>query len=379
MSAARLALCGNVFRADTRDEVLAALRGPVAAWSGRLRAAGYARPVGYGLYLAAAAAAELARDPAGLELLRRELQQAGVEVWTANAFPYGGFHGARVKERAFEPDWRSPLRLAFTRDVAEILARLMPPGSHGSLSTCPLGYGPAARAAPAAWDNLRRAQDLLEELERRHGVRLVLALEPEPDGAFERIGELCEALAERLHGVPEPQRRVGVCWDLCHCAVVGESPAQVAAALRGRGAPLGKVQVSSALRLQGPPGSEAWRRLAELAQDPYFHQVRGDAGGGCFAHPDLPQFLEQAPAPLGEARIHCHVPLHRAHYGAGLTATDWRAGLQAAWAAGARDFEAETYTLPVLPRDFLEREGLVGTLAAETLAVAAALDATAAP
>ena len=41
----------------------------------------------------------------------------GAYVFTLNAFPLGPFHGTRVKERVYEPDWRTGERVSFTRDV----------------------------------------------------------------------------------------------------------------------------------------------------------------------------------------------------------------------------------------------------------------------
>jgi len=378
--AGRLALCGNVFPGDALEDVLAALRGPVASWAARVRRSGGARRPGFGLYLGAGAAAQVAREPAAHAELARALDAAGVEVWTANAFPFGGFHGAKVKERAFQPDWTTPERLQFTLDVAAVLAALMPRGARGSLSSCPLGYGPAARAAPAARANLRVAQEALLALERERGVVLVLALEPEPDGGFETVPELAAWLdREVLDAIAATDRRIGVCWDLCHSAVVGERAGEVLASLRKTGVPLGKVQVSAALQVEGEPGPEARSLLEQLSADPWFHQVRGrHRDGRVYAAADLPAYLAEATeVRLDGLRVHCHVPVHREAFGGGLVGTPWRPALAAAWRAGVRDFEVETYTLPVLPPSFLEEEGLVGTLAAETNAVLAALAATA--
>ncbi|MFQ5750179.1 MAG: hypothetical protein ACE5H3_12105, partial [Planctomycetota bacterium] len=140
----RLALCGNVFPSDTQGAVFSALEGPVTDWAQALRARGMGPRPGFGLYLSARAAEEMGASPARRKRLKEALERAGVEVWTANAFPFGGFHDTRVKERAFLPDWRSAERLAYSLQVAGILAFLMEPGSQGCLSTCPLGFGPDA-------------------------------------------------------------------------------------------------------------------------------------------------------------------------------------------------------------------------------------------
>ena len=88
----RLGYCLNVHPGETLEQVLAALRGPVT------RARELARePIGVGLYLAAAAVREVLGSRKALEQLRGALDGAGVTVFTANAFPVGGFHSDVVK------------------------------------------------------------------------------------------------------------------------------------------------------------------------------------------------------------------------------------------------------------------------------------------
>ncbi len=372
-TAGRIAVCGNVLPADTPEQVLAAVSGPFARWAAALRAAA-GPPPALGLAVSAAAAADLAADPVARERLQAALSAAGVAVWTANAFPFGGFQGDQVGPRAFLPDWTDPARFAFTRDVARLLAELVPPDAagaqRGSLSTCPVGYGPAAVADARARRHLEGAARVLEELAAATGVELVLGLEPEPDGGFERVSDLASFLA----ALDAPPGRLGVCLDLCHLAVVGEDPNAAVAALAAHDVPLAKVQVSAALRLapDAPPATVAL--LADLAADPWLHQVRADDGG---AWPDLAPYLAERSEPSAAARIHAHVPLHVPAPAPGLAATDWRGGLAAVLAAveaaglPAPDLEVETYTLtrlsPTLRGGTLEE-----VLLAETLACAEA-------
>ena len=366
----RLALCGNVFPADTPAAVCAALRGPVSELALRLRDGGWQGQPGFGLYLPRRTALEFLRERPRVAKLRAALSKAGVSVWTANAFPIGGFHGDRVKDQAFLPDWRSTERLQYTLDVAELLAEVAPGAGTVSISTCPLGYGPDAVRSPRSVEHLRRVQAAFVELEARTGLRVVLAIEPEPDGGFERVSALAEWLAGHLPGAD----RIGVCWDLCHSAVVGESAAEALTALQQTGVPVGKVQVSAALAVRGALDAAAAARLAAFSGDPYLHQVRGrHEDGRPAAYSDLVRLLDSEPLPqLEDLRVHCHVPLHHDDFGDGLTATPWREALATVAASGISDFEVETYTLPVLPPP-LRAAGMVATLAAEMLACRAVL------
>jgi sugar phosphate isomerase/epimerase len=352
--AARLALCGNVFPAESVVEARAVFEGPLAQLASACQAQPFPRP-GFGLYLAAAAIAELDADAELRAAFQAQIRQSGWSIWTANAFPFGGFHGKRVKEKAFLPDWRTAERADFSFAVARFLAELMAPGERGSVSTCPLGYGSAAREDAASLGHLEKLAAGLDELAKNTGVDLVLALEPEPEGGFERVPDLAEWLAEHL-----AHPRIGICWDLCHSAVVGESAEEVLQALRATGTPLGKVQVSAALQTEAGFGTQAEALLRLIAEDRYFHQARA-FGANPQAWADLPELVAESawPARLGlataehELRVHCHVPLHRTEFAPGLVSTDWRSMLSAAQQAGCRDFEVETYTLPVLPEQIL--------------------------
>ena len=349
-------------------DLRAALAGPITEWAHGVRAQGGLPELG--LYLSA----EVAQSTfaTGSEL-GSALSDVDVHIWTANAFPFGGFHSDQVKENAFLPDWSSKSRVTFTQQVAQTLTRFLGPKGVGSVSTCPLGYRKDLLTQAAVVENLRAMQAWLRSLAAKTDARVILALEPEPDACFERVQDLATWLdSEVLQDVPVSERQVGVCWDLCHSQVVGESSEEVLNALSDNGIPLGKVQVSSALRWKGPLSTGAHQQLKQLASDPWFHQVRGTSTAGMpLAFADLPEYLadEKHLATTAEGKIHCHVPVHQKDYGGGLEGTGWRHSLGAAWEWGCRDFEVETYTLPILPAEWLEAEGVVGTLVAEWCAV----------
>ena len=71
-------------------------------------------PLGVGLRLSAVAAEALSA-PAALEEFRAFLGGHDLYVFTINAFPYGPFHGTRVKEDVYQPDWLAPERLDLHR------------------------------------------------------------------------------------------------------------------------------------------------------------------------------------------------------------------------------------------------------------------------
>ena len=105
-SLVHLAYCSNVHPAEDLEGIHAQLRrfsGPVREHLGVDR-------LTVGLWLPAAAAAQLAAESEEIDALRAVLYEQGLEVVTLNAFPYGGFHDPVVKHRVYRPDWSEPDR-----------------------------------------------------------------------------------------------------------------------------------------------------------------------------------------------------------------------------------------------------------------------------
>ncbi|MCZ7660181.1 MAG: hypothetical protein M5U07_21120 [Xanthobacteraceae bacterium] len=139
-----LTYCTNIHAGESWEEV----RESLEAHLPRITAAvAPGAPLGLGLRLSAIAARALSA-PAAFEELRALLTRHDLYVFTINAFPYGPFHGTRVKEDVYQPDWLTAERLTYTDQTAEILARLLPEGMPGSVSRCRDLQGGAAPSTP---------------------------------------------------------------------------------------------------------------------------------------------------------------------------------------------------------------------------------------
>jgi len=312
-----LGYCTNVHPYEDLSGLLAALElgaGPLRerlVQGGRL---GQGEGLGVGLWLPARVAAEVARDS---RPLRERLDALGLYGFTVNAFPYGDFHGARVKDEVFRPHWGERSRLEYTLLAAEALAALLPEGEPGSISTHSGGYKPWGAAGPGAEQvaaGLRAAADGLVALRKRTGRTIRLCLEPEPLSSLETTAEVVEFFARYLQPAgAAAAEHLGVCFDACHQAVEYEALPAALAALRRAGVAVGKVQLSSAIRVERPDAARA--ALGAWADERWFHQVVARAPDGALRRePDLPEALaraaDPAPSPRGESwRIHFHVPL----------------------------------------------------------------------
>src|SRR5262249_7264729 len=152
-----------------------------------------------------ARAAAALSAPEALADFRRLLDAHGLYVFTINGFPYGDFHGTRVKERVYLPDWRDPARLAYTDELARILAALLPAGVTGSISTVPGALRSAVDedGARAIAEQVRRQAAALARLQAETGKSIVLALEPEPGCLLETTDDAVAFFTGRLFGGPD--------------------------------------------------------------------------------------------------------------------------------------------------------------------------------
>lgn len=371
LGSSHLGYCTNIHPGETWNEIRANLERHVPEVKRRVCPDA---PFGLGLRLSCVAARDLARPGAMAEFadfLRRE----SLYVFTLNGFPYGPFHGTRVKEDVYRPDWRDEARLEYTNLLADLLSQWVPAGvdSGGSISTVPGAFrsaaGGAADAERIAGQLVRHAAHLVD-VERRTGRRIVLALEPEPCCLLETIAETVAFFRRHLHSTAAAARlaeltgldaaaagtalrdHLGVCLDLCHAAVEFEEPALCLRELESAGIAVAKIQVTAGLRIPRVTveSAEALRRLEDAV---YLHQVVECSVDGLRRFEDLDAALASSAwrDRDSEWRVHFHVPVF-------LETLDGFASTQAfvrealalhRQRARSPQLEVETYTWSVLP------------------------------
>lgn len=367
--APHLTYCTNIHAAESWPDIQASLESHLP----RIKAAvSPDAAFGLGLRLSGIAADALI-EPATLDAFKSFLKANDSYVFTINAFPYGPFHGTRVKEEVYQPDWTSPERLRFTNLAADILAQLLPPGLTGSISTVPGTFAPLARAPGAIAAMTRHYVDHaahLAGLEQRTGKTIALSIEPEPACFLETIAEtiahfkdhlLAPASVERLAkqtGLDDTaaaaalRRHLGVCYDVCHAAVEFEDPVQSLLDLEEAGVAITKLQLSAALAVP-EVGPETEALLTRFDEGVYLHQTVERRDGRLTRHLDLQDAFKalRAGEAGGEWRVHCHVPIFAERLERLATTRPFLETILAECRKRliSPHLEAETYTWDVLP------------------------------
>lgn len=337
------------------------------------------KPFGIGLRLSNTASLELSKEPA-LNAFKIWLKEQDCYVFTMNGFPYGGFHHTIVKDQVHTPDWTTPERVDYTMRLFRILAALLPEGMEGGISTAPLSYKlwhvrceteKDAVMENATLNMLQVVQQLVG-IHRSGGPLMHLDIEPEPDGMMENSTEYIRWFFDYLLPAAIPMLKdkfgftdeeaadkvkthIQLCYDVCHFALVYETPAAVLETMRQYGLRIGKLQISAALKAILPPERTAIIDAFRAFNEPtYLHQVIARTTTGYLHYPDLPEAISDADNPaVKEWRSHFHVPVFIDHYGLlSSTQADIREVLQLQVKQPfTRHLEIETYTWDVLPAD----------------------------
>jgi hypothetical protein len=326
------------------------------------------------LRTSAPSAEMLSQDPTKVADLKQFFKDQDLYLYTANAFVYGVFKKQVIKEDVYEPDWRTPERREYTKQVANLLAELAPEGVNPSIQSAPLGFKPKGTGpeiAKAYTDNVVDVVAHLVKLEKDTGKIVTLGLEPEPRCYLETTDETityfqdylftpqtAEQLAKKagIHAADAAaamKKFMGVVFDIGHQSVGYEDIPASLHKLVAAGVPIVKLQEAASMHIPDVT-QEKVDALQAFAKTIYLSQTCQRKDGETKWFLNLEDAFEdwyKNPGPR-EWRTHFHVPVFLTELGHGFGTT--RFGLEQALAVHKKTplsthLEIETYTWDVLP------------------------------
>jgi len=336
--------CTNIHPGESWDEIFHNLRTHLLKVK---EAVSPDKPFAIGLRLSNKAASEM-NDYQSSEFLDW-CHAHNCFVPTINGFPFGSFHSSAVKENVYMPDWRSGERVEYSKKLATLLDSWLPQHITGSLSTVPVGFRRHVTEEdyPLIRKNLISTLEHCEELKQQSGKKLILSLEPEPGCILETTGDVVRFF-ERMQFPEALQKNIGICLDCCHHAVAFENPEDVISILYEADINIGKIQVSSALRIHNPDHE----LLQQLSEPCYLHQVVIRQSNGILKrYNDITEAISSHQRVSEEEwRIHYHVPVFIDRAG-NYETTQFFIEEILSRADTTSLLEVETYTWDVLPQE----------------------------
>ncbi|MCW7467178.1 metabolite traffic protein EboE [Leptospira levettii] len=297
-------------------------------------------PFGIGLRLSNEASVSLSQSDTLFEW-KKWLKQESMYVISINGFPYGGFHSEVVKEGVYHPDWSTLERYEYTKRLFFLLNEMLPEGEEGGVSTPPLSYlyfdsnetDLVKRKKNCTHYIIQTLVDLIR-IKKKESRILHLDIEPEPDGFLGTFVNLVHWYENELLPMAIPilnqefgfdegiaiqntKEHIRFCFDVCHLAVTHEINDVLFSELKRTGIKVGRIQVSSALKVDFSESIEGKLKLLKpFDEKKYLHQVVAVKQNGTkLSFKDLGEAILNG-AEMGEEwRIHFHVPIFLNSYG----------------------------------------------------------------
>ena len=371
-----LTYCSNIHPANTWNEVFKNLKKFLPAVKKKLNHSG---SFGVGLYLSNIASLQIL-EYNNLNDFKKWLDENGFYVFTMNGFPYGNFHGNIIKDSVYKPDWTTPERVSYTKRLFEILLFLIPTNINGGISTSPLAYKYWQREGDnldqiyrKSVINLAEIAYFLHQLYLQTGKTLHLDIEPEPDCLLENSDEVIDFFNNWLLPIGSGYiagklqidktnaeqiilKHINVCYDICHFAVEYEEPETVINKLSAHNIPIGKIQISAALKAKFSASDKTIiTEFQKLHEPKYLHQVVIKEASGKLSHyRDLEDAVVSNNFKNNEWRTHFHVPVFMKDYGQLQSTQDdiLKVIKILKQKQITSHLEVETYTWEVLPDKF---------------------------
>ncbi len=358
-----LCYCSNVHALQSEHDLVNAITGLIAG----VRRKRQLQTMSAGLWLNVATCRAFTSSLKKMRFLKELLAQNGIYLLTLNGFPYDAFHADIVKERVYSPDWSDPARHDYTVKLAEILAFCLPEHTiEGTISTLPLGFRHrwSAEKHDKALEALCVTAFKLSQLRNRTGKSIRLCLEMEPDCVLESTDETISFFQQSLSAKAKQlgiqqivlQRHLGICFDICHQAVMFEDISDSLERFLAADITIGKIQISSALEISQPATEHSQSLMRQFAEPKYLHQVRTRHRNQLYSSLDLSTALENQGFPnTSKWRVHFHVPVQaETLVDEALTTTQKAIGEVLDFLKSHPQcrphLEVETYTWQVLPK-----------------------------
>lgn len=350
-----IAYCSNVHAYETVEQFLNMLK----VHAQPIKENRHLEKMALGLWFNQALIEDIGKNPSSMTALVDYCQAKQLRISTINAFPQRKFHGDSVKQQVYLPDWSEIERLAYTLSIVDII-RAYPSlfESNVSISTVPLGYKSTwnKEKHQAAVGQLHACAQSFGDFKQETGINLTLCIEMEPDCALEYTEELIDFFVNdlRIADNKVAAEHLGVCYDVCHQAVMHEDIHASVTNIIEANIQIAKIQISNAIEFDHKHIEQVAKELQPFYHSPFLHQIKSQVNAQITSCSDLPKNQWQTLPDTTLSRMHLHVPIYQESFTTHLHTTQQQIIALIDTLAQYRitpDLEVETYTWGILSND----------------------------
>ncbi len=194
-------------------------------------------------------------------------------IQTINGFCYQTFHKKNIKHSIYYPNWNNIKRYNFTKLLIKTLNYLLTE-KYGTISTIPIFYKKTVKTKKVKYYSLQKSIiNLMKIIVYLHNFKkktnLYICLEPEPDCLLENTNDIIFFYTQHLwkHGTEYLHKNfkikkknalllikyyIQICYDVCHFALLEESPHKTFITLNKKSIKIGKIQASLCININEP-------------------------------------------------------------------------------------------------------------------------------
>lgn len=267
------------------------------------------------------------------------MEKNNIYISSINGFAYQNFHSRKIKDKIYYPEWTSNLRTKYTENLIYILSLFMKKKITGSISTCPISYKYWMKNEHITYiyyksaKNLSKLIYLLINIKKNIKKHIHIDLEPEPTCLIEHSKDLvkffnkwliptaCKYLKKKLNITLKQAKltitnHIKMCYDICHIAIKFKNHKKEIDILKKNKIKIGKIQISSGLKLQLYKKNNIniiLNKLIFIIQSPFLHQTTEKQKNKITTYKDFKCIIKHIKKSC-KYKIHCHIPIYLNKY-----------------------------------------------------------------
>lgn len=240
------------------------------------------------------------------------------KISSINGFVYQDFHKKNIKEKIYLPDWTSHYRFLYTKNIISVIEKFNKINKNVSISTMPLSYKKWIILKQKPIIIYKSIKNIIKNIEKIIKKKYItISIEPEPYCLLECYLDVINFYNIWIKKIEKKIKKyIQICYDICHFSVIFDKHEIALKCLRKENIKIGKIQISSALKIIMPKKINNLKLLLttlfKLKKSNFLHQCITKRKKEIKAYNDINKIIKNLPhLKNSEIKIHCHIPIYK--------------------------------------------------------------------